>query len=372
MIINEIKRIASKLHCRRLLPLIFRLLRYPSNKARFSSLDESEAYAQSVHRDVNNSSIRKNLVEVSTEYDLQIVVPVYNTEKYLRECIDSILTQKTKYTYCLIIVNDGSTDNSDEILRQYEELPNVDVIRQKNKGLSGARNTAINTLNAKYVTFVDSDDRLASGSIERLMDVAVESNADIVDGEMISFGEGARTTILSTKAGEKKMMDVRGFATGKIVKSELFSKLAFSEGYWFEDTLMLLVLFPMAKKFVGAAVPVYEYRGRAGSITSTSKGNPKSLDSFYITRRLLKDAVLLGIDIADEEYVNVLINRQMQVNFRRIVSIGDMKLLYAFFVLSKEMIKNAYSSIGAGKEKSKDIIDGFLSLSFRDFVIKYL
>lgn len=96
--------------------------------------------------------------------DLSIIMPAYNVEKYIKEAIDSVLNQKTKYNYELIIVNDGATDNTKKIIQSIES-DKIKYIEQKNQGLSGARNTGINNAVGKYITFMDSDDLLEDGSI---------------------------------------------------------------------------------------------------------------------------------------------------------------------------------------------------------------
>lgn len=111
--------------------------------------------------------------------DLSIIMPAYNVEKYIKEAIDSVLNQKTKYNYELIIVNDGATDNTKKIIQSIES-DKIKYIEQKNQGLSGARNTGINNAVGKYITFMDSDDLLEDGSIEIMMDALINNKADVV------------------------------------------------------------------------------------------------------------------------------------------------------------------------------------------------
>lgn len=110
---------------------------------------------------------------------ISIIVPVYNVERYLRECIDSLINQTYKKIE-IIIVDDGSTDNSGKICDEYEKKnKNIKVIHKKNEGLGFARNTGLEYVNGEYVTFVDSDDYVDNNFIEELYKNIITKNIDI-------------------------------------------------------------------------------------------------------------------------------------------------------------------------------------------------
>ena len=108
-----------------------------------------------------------------------IIVPVYNVEKYIKKCINSILNQTYK-NYEIIIINDGSTDKSKKILESYKNIDNIKIINQTNKGLSVARNIGIKNASGDYLLFVDSDDYIDNDLLENL-------NKNITDEEIIRF-----------------------------------------------------------------------------------------------------------------------------------------------------------------------------------------
>ena len=371
-LVGKICIMAKKLRCEKVAKRFLRICRCPSNKKTFLNVEDAESYLNDLCLDPNNSCIYNNTISSNPQYDLQIVIPVYNAEKFIEECIESALNQSTRYLYKIILVNDGSTDNSPEIIQRYESRENVEIINQRNEGLSDARNSAIRSINAKYLLFLDADDRLHQGAVENMLNVAYDVDADVVDGDLLVFGDGVHDTVRRTTHGPKDAEGFWGFAHGKIIKSELFSQICFPRGYWFEDTLIKLAVLPMSNKFYGIPEIVYEYRQHQCSITANSRGNYKSIDSFYVTRRLLKDAKVLNIGISSEKFIDVLINRQIRINVKRISTIPSRKVQYAHFMLTKKMIEDIYSDLTIADLKAKKMLEDFLQLSFRDFTLNYV
>lgn len=115
---------------------------------------------------------------------ISVIVPVYNVEKYLERCLESIVNQTFKDIE-IICVNDGSTDNSRQILDKYNKYPNFKVIEQKNAGLSEARNTGLDAALGEYISFIDSDDFIDSNFLETLYHAAIDNNADIACASII-------------------------------------------------------------------------------------------------------------------------------------------------------------------------------------------
>lgn len=125
--------------------------------------------------------------EVTDEVKVSIIVPVYNTEKYLRQCLDSILSQTLKEIE-VICVNDGSTDSSGEILEEYRRLDErVKVITKKNDGLGAARNSGIDAAKGEYIGFVDSDDFVDPNMFSRLYWTGLQANADVSIGNVYLY-----------------------------------------------------------------------------------------------------------------------------------------------------------------------------------------
>ena len=261
--------------------------------------------------------------EITEEYDLQIIVPVYKVEQYIESCMDSIVNQKTKYKFLVVVINDGSPDGSREKLRKYEGLDNVVIIDQENKGFSGARNTGLKRIKAKYVSFVDSDDRMMPDAIEVMMDAALKHDADIVEGSYKTFyngeeHEGSRHEYAVTDQWLGKLF---GYPWGKVIRSTKLQHICFPEGYWFEDTLFSFILYGMCNKMVTIPDDVYLYRINPKGISATSAGNPKVIDSFLVTLQLLEDAKTLGLSMTGQLYDMFLC--QVRMNYSRISTLYD-------------------------------------------------
>ena len=113
-------------------------------------------------------------------FDISVIIPVYNVQKYLKDCLDSVVSQSIDGTYEVIIVNDGSTDNSGAIVHSYAQVSNIQVVDQSNGGLSAARNAGLRLSRGKYIMFVDSDDALAPGYLRAMKDRLDRTPADYV------------------------------------------------------------------------------------------------------------------------------------------------------------------------------------------------
>ena len=128
--------------------------------------------------------------------DITVVIPIYNVEKYLRKCVDSVEKQTYK-NFEVILVDDGSTDSSGELCDALaKENDNIRVIHQENRGLGGARNTGIESCNTEYIMFLDSDDYIHPELLKKCMDVLKKNNCDIVLLDMISVNEQGEKGIL--------------------------------------------------------------------------------------------------------------------------------------------------------------------------------
>lgn len=183
---------------------------------------------------------------------VSIIIPVFNAEKYITKCLDSI-TKQTYDNYEIIMVNDGSTDGSKKIINEFSSMHsnNTKVFEQENKGQSSARNKALQYAEGEYVTFLDSDDYLAEDYLAVLVEVAVKNNSDMVcSGEfrVDEFGRVVSTIRYKTDKSGKCVLRRLNFS-GKIYRKDFLQKhhIKFAEGKVYEDNPFNIQTFALAK-----------------------------------------------------------------------------------------------------------------------------
>lgn len=216
---------------------------------------------------------------------VSVIVPVYNTEKYLPQCIDSILAQ-TFTDFELILVNDGSTDNSGKICDKYAEKDqSIVVIHQENSGANRARETGVNISRGEWITFVDSDDTILLNAIELLIN-NISDNIDIVIGQI--FKTKRRTKILSISDYRKKLL-IGKFAhpVAKLYRRQIFHDEIFNIHNYItigEDMLMNIKLAFSIKQNV-KIIPdvVYNYNYRENSAINT-RSNSVTYETLFWTQ----------------------------------------------------------------------------------------
>ena len=208
---------------------------------------------------------------------ISIIVPVYNVEKYLEKCVKSII-QQTYENIEIILVDDGSKDNSGKICDELEQKDNrIKVIHKENGGLSDARNAGLKIATGKYIGFVDSDDYIQEDMFETLYKLNKENNSDIsivsyyeiYNEKVISVRDSKKLEILNKIDAIKELLidtKIQSYAWNKLFKRELFNNIEFPTNKNFEDIATTLLLFERANKIVLLEDPKYYYIRRDDSI----------------------------------------------------------------------------------------------------------
>lgn len=242
-----------------------------------------------------------------TQYHLQIIIPMHNAAAYVEQCLESILSQNTKYTYQVILIDDGSTDQTVKIVKKYLSDGRVHLIKQENAGAASARNAGLQNLRADFLMFVDIDDALKPGAIEILLDRAYQENAQIVEGSYEVFD----TKVLATECHEDATIKepcgiLWGFPWGKVIDTSLFQNISFPEGYWYEDTIMSYLVYPRSEKTITMKEIVYSYRKNPSGFSHIRGENGKIIDTYWVMELMLRDMKKLGISPCQSIYEQYL------------------------------------------------------------------
>jgi glycosyltransferase involved in cell wall biosynthesis len=240
-------------------------------------------------------------------------VPAYNAAAHLTECLDSALGQCTDNHYEIIVVDDGSTDETADILEEYCGLANFRVIRAANGGVATARNRAIAQARGKYLMFLDSDDQLQENSVDLLVGAAEAHHADIVQGGYFVIDDCGHVIDevryeAATEGVPPGGRQLPGYPWGKAIRKSLFEKVRFPDGMDFEDTIFAMVLFPLCGRYVALGDFVYNYRDNPHGMTRRIVHRPSALDAYWIVPVLLEQRERLALPV-DE---NLLDNVQTQ------------------------------------------------------------
>lgn len=243
---------------------------------------------------------------------VSIIVPVYNVEKYLRKCIDSLINQ-TLNDIEIICINDGSTDKSLKILKEYKNKDSrIILLNQENSGQSVARNRGIEIAKGEYLGFVDPDDWIDLDYYEKLYNAASTNNTDIAVGEIIrvtgikkkKFLNFEKETLTDNTKLKFELCDVpeKSYIWNKIYKTQKLKEinLKFEEGRIFEDCIFT----PQALFFLGKMVTVpntYYYYLRRNNSTVKQRSQKANTDSIYAHKKASEFIKEHNIDVSSHE-----------------------------------------------------------------------
>lgn len=223
------------------------------------------------------------------QYLVSIIVPVYNSESFLKECVNSILSQTYSNIEC-ILVNDGSQDSSGEICDLLLETDErIKVIHKQNGGAASSRNRGIDVAKGDYIMFVDSDDLIDSLMVETLLNASLEYNSDIVGSRLSRFTEIPKIQDYDKNTVElfhsedliNKLLayNIDSSPCTKLYKSSLLNKVRFVEGRTNEDFLFLIQIYQEAQTIIYLNKSFYHYRYNPNSVTN--RFGPHFYDQYY-------------------------------------------------------------------------------------------
>ena len=229
----------------------------------------------------------------SDSIKISVVVPCFNAEKYIDECLKSLLNQTFK-DFEIICVNDGSNDSTLEKLKKY----NVEIINQENKGAAGAKNAGLKHAKGEYVTFVDCDDWINPRYLEKLYQAITENYCDIAISVMIrkrpNF-EKYRLNFQEEKIYEnlQEKLDICNipkccYICGKLFKKSLIENKPIKEGVFYEDVLWLPDIIKEADKIITVPDSIYYYRVNNSSIVKSVQSIQKQFDNYRAKSKIIE------------------------------------------------------------------------------------
>lgn len=217
---------------------------------------------------------------------VSIIIPVYNVEEYIEECLNSVVNQTYKKLQ-IIVIDDGSTDNSGDVCKKFEALDSrLEIIYQENMGVSAARNKGLSFAKGEFITFIDSDDYVEDDYIETLLKEVECINDDKTTYEIdmvccnIPKIKGIAHSTIKEKYDMAKVFKESGYTWGKLIrrdciKSEFNREIKYAEDYAFYINLLDNLNIIRFKEYFG-----YHYRIRRGSLSVKDKGEVPTIKEF--------------------------------------------------------------------------------------------
>lgn len=222
-------------------------------------------------------------------FEVSIIIPIYNAEKYIKRCLDSVVNQTFK-SLEIILINDGSTDNSLRIMNEYKgNYNNIEIINQQNAGQGEARNKGISIAKGEYITFADADDWLSENYVQVLYDAIKRNNADISVCNMIMVMSRTFREIKSIKFPKRELKgdeavrnllqdkELKSYPWGKLYKKSIFleNNIMFPARMFYEDLAIIFQAFYYSSKV--SLVNEYCYYYFQSEDSSTRAPNTKTI-----------------------------------------------------------------------------------------------
>lgn len=295
---------------------------------------------------------------------LSIIIPIYKVEKYIVDCIESIVVQlKPEHSVEMICVNDGTPDESMDILKKYLSGLDINIqnkfklIDQDNKGLSGARNKGLNIAQGEYISFLDSDDKLYSSYLDVILGTINKNDFDILDFN-IKKSNGLEIKIRVDVSSLNQLDSIfkagNWFACARVYNKRVFVNQKFTVGIYYEDVDLIPILYLKAEKTIHLGDILYWYRYNPEGITQkkSKSVNLKSINSLeeilksYIFRNSLNNCKYMQFMVFHSYYLLCVytVNRhgylksiKLSNKYKDIIESLDLSIISQYFDLFEKI-----------------------------------
>ncbi len=307
------------------------------------------------------------------DIDLTVILPIYNSELYLERCLMSLKNQHTQYRYEIICIDDGSTDDSPEILQKYESDNKFVIVHQANEGHSGARNTGLRHSIGKYIMFVDSDDYVTTNYVEEMLKSAYESDADIIVSGYTKVN-GKSDELYKYKYAKGKYTTFAGYIQfdgtpwGKIYRRELWSNVFFPKNMMFEDTIIMNVIFRKCKSVFVCSNDnvIYFYRIYGNNTIDKLQGSNKLLDALWAIKFSLDLYKCSEKTVRDNGYYYYLLIQCSTHLYYRICDFTQ-DIQYAIFNVTCNLVREYVDMYGQLECKDNVLLNLQIAFALHDF-----
>lgn len=310
---------------------------------------------------------------------VSVVVPVYNVEKYIRHCLDSLVNQKYRDLQ-IILIDDGSEDHSGDICDEYaHSYSNIEVYHKENGGLSEARNYGMQYATGEWLSFIDSDDIVSLEFFDKLLYAAKEDCLDIVVADYFKVPEKQIGVLPKEKGrgnvkvwkgieGTKELLYQKSFTTsawGKIYKTVLFKNISFPVGKLHEDVGTIYKVFEKAQRIGYLERKLYYYLQRDTSIIHT-QFNKRKMDYIYQTKEMVD---YYGKN--DERLLSAAISRHFSACFQIIqLCPRTSEWMEEYAYITKEINKYASEVLNDRKARVKNRFIAILAVFNTEMAIR--
>lgn len=295
-------------------------------------------------------------------FEVSIIIPIYNAEKYLKRCLDSVVNQTFK-SLEIILINDGSTDNSLRIMNEYKgNYNNIEIINQQNAGQGEARNNGISIATGEYITFADADDWLSENYVQVLYDAIKKNNSDISVCNMIMVMSRTLREIKSMNFPQRELKgdeavrdllqdkELKSYPWGKLYKKSIFleNNIIFPARMFYEDLAVIFQAFYYSSKV--SLVNEYCYYYFQSEDSSTRAPNPKTIHDRVEALRMVQRFLLRNNTMEKYKYEYYHFCFFHLYIMCRKINVWKLKITYSEII-------NVILKLINKEEISKDILD---------------